>query len=145
MGSTSAPKVSVILTTFNRASVLGQTIEDILNQTFSDFELLIADDCSSDDTRDVCAGYAKQDKRIRYQRNQVNRGMPDNLNLAIQASVGEYVANLHDGDKYDQTLLEKWKEALDRAPNAAFVFNQYRVICAGESSERIYAESLPAV
>ena len=121
-----APKVSVVLTTYRRAHILGETIESILRQTYQDFELLIQDDCSPDDTETVGRFYEKRDPRVRYRRTRKNVGMPENLNEGIQASRGEYVANLHDGDIFDPTLLEKWSAALDAYPNAAFVFNAYR-------------------
>ena len=78
--------VSVVLTTYNRASLVGKTIESILNQTFRDFELIVCDDCSSDSTEQVCAEYAGRDPRVRYIRNNKNVGMPKNLNTGIRGS-----------------------------------------------------------
>lgn len=126
MGST--PPVSVCLTTYNRASVLPETIDSLLAQSFPDFELIIQDDCSKDETEVVCRGYQARDSRIRYQRNHQNLKMPGNLNAAIQRATGEYVANVHDGDLYRPDLIEKWKRALDEVPKAAFVFNDYEAI-----------------
>jgi len=90
--------VSVCLVTYNRAGVLAETIESILNQTFSDFELIISDDCSTDNTETVCRKYAEKDGRIKYFRNEKNLSMPANLNLAISRARGQYIANLHDGE-----------------------------------------------
>lgn len=120
--------VSVCLVTYNRATVLPETIESILGQTFSDFELIISDDCSPDDTEKVCRDYAKRDSRIRYFRNEANLGMPGNLNVAIRRSRGRYIANLHDGDIFREDLLEKWKGALDRYPSAGLVANHYEYL-----------------
>lgn len=119
------PEVSICLTTYNRAHVLGATIESILAQTFADFELIISDDNSPDGTRALCESYAAKDARIRYYRNEQNLKMPGNLNHAISKATGRYVANLHDGDIYQPDLIRKWKEALDRYPEALFVFNGY--------------------
>ena len=135
--------VSVVLTTYNRASLVSKTIGSILNQTFRDFELIICDDCSSDLTEQVCAEYARRDPRVRYIRNDRNVGMPGNLNTGIQASRGAYVANIHDGDTYCPTLLERWKRALDEAPKAAFVFNEYRIVDAAGSETKVYREPFP--
>jgi hypothetical protein len=79
---------------------------------------------------------------VRYRRNAKNLRMPGNLNAAIAEARGVYVANLHDGDVYRADLLEKWSGALDRHPNAAFVFNQYE---SGELGGpiKIYACDLP--
>lgn len=139
-----APPVSVVLTTWNRAALVGKTIESILNQTFRDFELIICDDCSPDSTAEVCAEYVRRDSRVRYIRHEANLGMPGNLNAGIRAARGAYVANLHDGDLYCPTLLEKWKQALDSAPSAAFVFNQYRIIDAAGSEVKVYRQGFPA-
>ena len=122
------PKVSVVLTTYNRAHILGATIDSILSQTLQDFELIICDDASKDGTEQVCREYEKQDRRVRYLRGAKNVGMPGNLNAGIKACAADYVANLHDGDFYDSSLLEKWAAALDSSPRAAFVFNAYRQI-----------------
>lgn len=129
--------VSVCLTTWNRAPVLARTLESILTQTFSDFELIIGDDCSQDETEEVCRHYEAKDHRVRYFRNQTNLGMPGNLNATIERALGNYIANLHDGDVYHPELLAKWKQALDQYPSAAFVFNDYRAVLA-DGSEHIY-------
>jgi glycosyltransferase EpsE len=119
-------EVSVILTTYNRSGQLSGTIESILNQSFSNFELIICDDCSSDDTQKICEKYAVQDSRVRYIRNEHNLKMPENLNNGIRAAQGIYIANLHDGDIYRCDLIEKWKTTLDVNKEAAFVFNDYK-------------------
>jgi len=59
-------RVSVVLTTYNRASVLARTIEEILKQTLTDFELIVSDDCSVDATTEVVRAYEKRDSRVRY-------------------------------------------------------------------------------
>lgn len=122
--------VSICLTTYNRASVLPVTLDSLLTQDYADFELIISDDCSTDGTEDICRDYASRDSRILYRRNKSNVRMPDNLNKAIRETRGEYIAIAHDGDVYRPDLISAWKNALDRVPSAAFVFNAY------ESRER---------
>lgn len=119
------PKISAILVAYNRAAFLPQTLDSLLAQSLGDFELIVSDDCSSDGTREVCMDYARRDPRIRYRCNPVNLRMPGNLNAALAEAVGEYVAILHDGDIYRADLFERWSDALDRHPDAAFVFNAY--------------------
>lgn len=126
------PKVTAVLVAYNRAPKLPRTLDSVLAQSLRDFELIISDDCSTDDTAEICADYARRDPRIRYRRNPRNLGMPGNLNAALLNARGEYLAILHDGDTYRHDLLEKWAAALDRHPKAAFVFNAY----AYESVER---------
>ena len=118
--------VSVVLVTYKRAEFLPRTLDGILNQTYRNFELLICDDCSPDNTQAVCEDYVKRDARIRYIRNPSNLGMPGNLNSGIKKANCELIANLHDGDIYYPTLLEKWRAALLEYPRAGFVFNIYR-------------------
>ena len=106
--SPGTPKVSVVLTTYKRAHLLPATIDSILAQTFRDFELVISDDCSPDETEKGGREYERSDARVRYRRGAKNVGMPGNLNAGILATSGEYIANLHDGDEYDPTLIERW-------------------------------------
>lgn len=134
--------VSVCLVTYNRAELLPRTLESILSQEFSDFELIISDDGSIDHTEEICLEYARRDSRIRYMRNKKNLGMPGNLNVSIQAATGDYVANLHDGDLYRSDLILKWKEALDTYPTAAFSFNAYQTLDF-YGNTRIYREKYP--
>jgi glycosyltransferase involved in cell wall biosynthesis len=138
-----ALRVSICLVTYNRSAELCKTLDSLLVQTFSDFELIICDDCSPDNTQQICLKYEKRDSRIRYRRNRRNLGMPGNLNSSILASSGEYIANLHDGDIYDPTLLEKWSRSLDAYPQAAFVFNAYRDLDTDGKERVIYREPLP--
>jgi len=71
--------VSVVLTTYNRASLLRETLESILKQSYGDFELIISDDCSTDNTESICREYSQRDPRIQYYRNENNLDMPGNL------------------------------------------------------------------
>jgi len=122
------PPVSICLTTYKRAAVLPPTVDSILAQTYGDFELIIQDDCSPDETAEICREYERKDRRVRYYRNTTNLRMPGNLNAAIQNATGNYVANLHDGDVYRPDLIARWKASLDAVPNASFVFNAYEVV-----------------
>jgi len=116
-------KVSVCLLTYNRAEWLPQTVETILAQSLRDFELVISDNCSSDETEHLCHELETRDGRIRYYRNNTNLGMTGNYQAALERTIGEHVAYLHDDDLYHPDLLTKWADALDRYPSAAFVFN----------------------
>jgi glycosyltransferase involved in cell wall biosynthesis len=136
------PSVSVVLVTYNRASLLDSTIASIVKQTMADFELIIADDASPDHTGDICRRWGLLDNRIRYDRRPNNVGMPQNLNLGVLASVGPYVAILHDDDVYSPTLLEEWKGCLDESPKAAFVFNAYQALDDRDQPHTLFREPL---
>ena len=135
------PRISVVVTTYNRAAQLAATLDSILAQTCADFELIVSDDCSPDRTESLVREYMRRDPRVRYRRNPHNLRMPGNLNAGIAEARGRYVANLHDGDLYRSDLLEKWSGALDRWPNAAFVFNQYEL--GSPAADRLYQPDLP--
>ncbi len=115
--------VSIVLITYNRAERLKLSIQDILDQTFKNFELIICDDCSTDSTEEVCRHFAAQDNRIRYFRQSANLQMPGNLNFGIKKSTCEYVAILHDGDRFRADLIEQWYNALSTHKSVGFVFN----------------------
>ncbi len=138
------PEVSVVLTTYNRADALRETLDTMIAQTFRDFELIICDDASKDRTKDVAMEYVARDPRIRYHRNEPNLGMPGNLNSGIRLAKGQFVANVHDGDLYDPTLLEKWTAAMRQSPNVAFVFNQYRHLDENGAVARVTFEEVPS-
>jgi len=115
--------VSIVLVTYNRAERLKLSITDILNQSFKDFELIICDDCSTDDTEVVCQEFCAVDSRVRYHRHSSNQQMPANLNFGIQQSIHEYVAFLHDGDRFRSDLIQRWYDAISANESVGFVFN----------------------
>lgn len=88
--------VSVIIPTFNRSSVLDMCMRSILNQTVSvdTYEVIIVDDCSSDDTPEKCRHYAERYKNVRYLRNQVNQGLASTRNNGISAAEGKLLVFL---------------------------------------------------
>lgn len=117
------PFVSICLLTYNRASQIGTSIESLLAQSHSDFELIINDDNSPDDTEAVCREYESRDPRVRYCKNTTNLRYAGNQNIAIERAKSDYVAIVHDGDIYRPDLIEKWTHALVVNPTAALVFN----------------------
>jgi glycosyltransferase involved in cell wall biosynthesis len=139
------PPVSICLLTYNRGRLLPATIDSLLSQSFGDFELIVSDDCSTDDTEDVCRDYEKRDQRIVYRRNADRLKMPGNLNAAICQARGGMVANLHDGDIYRVDLLQKWTAALADSPDAAFVFNAYECFDPKTKQHRIERHDFPPV
>jgi len=115
-------KVSVCVTTYNRATLLGHTLRSLADQTRPPDELIVSDNCSSDNTQEVVDKWKTHFRRFIYNRNTRNLYMPGNLNAGLKLATGKYVANLHDADVFDPTLLEKWERALDTYPSAGFVF-----------------------
>jgi len=110
----SAPKVSVILTTRNRATLLRRAVKSVLGQTYVDFELLIVDDASTDSTADAVEAF--KDERIRYIRRTVAGGGSAARNTGIEAAAGEYIAFLDDDDEWFPGKLEKQVSVMEKAP-----------------------------
>ena len=98
-------KVSIIVTTFNRAHMVIETIDSILNQTFNDFELIVVDNCSSDNTEEVIKAYT--DERIRYFKHDNGGIIAVNRNYGINQARGEYLAFCDDDDLWLPEKLEK--------------------------------------
>lgn len=99
------PKVSVVVPAFNRATTIGRSIDSVLNQTFDDFELIIVDDASTDDTIGVVAQYT--DRRIRLLRHSANGGVSAARNTGLQTARGQYVAFLDSDDEWSPRKLAK--------------------------------------
>ena len=116
------PKLSICLTTYNRAALLDRTLETLAKQPRPPDELIVSDDCSTDRTAEIATKWKGAFREFVYRRNEWNLNMPGNLNATIAVASGEYIANLHDGDLYAPSLLEEWERALDAHPTAGFVF-----------------------
>jgi len=114
------PQVSVIIPTYNRARFLDEAIQSVLNQRFQDFELIVVDDGSSDDTPELVAQIS--DSRIRYVRHEENRGISAALNTGIQASRGEYIARLDSDDIWLSKMLATQIQALNTHPKAGLAY-----------------------
>ncbi|MFI5323865.1 MAG: glycosyltransferase family 2 protein, partial [Thermodesulfobacteriota bacterium] len=99
------PRVSVIIPTYNRLILLKNSVSSVLSQTYRDFELLVIDDCSTDDTYDEMAKIA--DKRVRYIKNTSNKGISATRNIALSNTNGKYIAFLDDDDEWMPDKLEK--------------------------------------
>lgn len=98
------PQVSVILCTYNRAEYLEKCIESVINQTFKDWELLIVDDGSDDNTFELVDPYIKEIANIRYLKHQ-NRKLALSKNAGIQASFGQYITFIDSDDQYKSNHL----------------------------------------
>jgi len=117
-GSPDAPKVSVVMAVYNGMPYLPEAIDSILGQTFGDFEFVIVDDCSTDETPRVLAEYAQRDPRIRVITNSANLGVAASLAAGVEAALGEYVARIDADDWYHPSRLEKMVTFLDEHPEA---------------------------
>jgi glycosyltransferase involved in cell wall biosynthesis len=105
--------VSIILPTYNGARFIGQSIDSVLSQTFENFELIIIDDGSTDNTDGIVGRYS--DKRIRYIKNQTNLGLQKSLNMAIAHARAGLIARIDDDDFWnDKNKLKKQIEIFEQ-------------------------------
>ena len=120
-------RVTIIIPTYNRAHLVHEAIDSVLDQTFTDFELLVVDDGSTDNTADVVQGY--RDPRLRYLA-QSNQGAAAALNAGLRAAQGEYLAFLDSDDLFHVDKLERQVRFLDGEPEAGLVFTGHRTMDA---------------
>jgi glycosyltransferase involved in cell wall biosynthesis len=114
------PKVSVLIPTYNSAQFLDETIQSVLSQTFPDYEIIIVDNQSTDNTDKIIEKY-KLDSRIRYYKNSVNIGMTGNWNQCLLYANGEYIKFLMSDDKFHPHLLEKFINVMDKNPDVSVI------------------------
>jgi glycosyltransferase involved in cell wall biosynthesis len=122
------PRVALGMPVYNGENYLREALDDILAQTFRDFELVICDNASTDRTGEICREYAARDPRIRYVRNSSNIGGSPNFNRVFALSDGEYYAWVAHDDRRAPTYLERCVAVLDREPDVSVCFTGTRDI-----------------
>jgi glycosyltransferase involved in cell wall biosynthesis len=127
-------KVSVCIPTYNRAKYLAYSVDSVLNQTYKDFELIICDDASTDNTPEIVNHW--KDARIRYIRHPENIKRCRNMRSGFEAATGEYFLKFDDDDGITSEFLAKTVEILDKYPKVDFVCTDHWIINAkGERDE----------
>jgi len=121
------PKISVILTSYNHGNYIRESIDSVLRQTFTDLELLILDDASSDDSWTIIKSYS--DERIKLFRSQVNGEISPLIEKVIREdATGEYIAIHHSDDVWELEKLSKQMAYIDERPEIGAVFTWVQVI-----------------
>ncbi|WP_236639514.1 glycosyltransferase family 2 protein [Exiguobacterium sp. SH5S4] len=100
-------KISIVMPAYNAEKYIEESIISVMSQTYETWELLVIDDCSSDDTLKIVDRLQKIDKRIKVYKNEVNTGVSQTRNYGIKMSDGEWVAFLDSDDMWDEKKLEK--------------------------------------
>ena len=122
------PRVSIGLPVFNGENYLEETLDSILAQTYTNFELIISDNASTDRTEEICRAYAAKDRRIRYYRNEQNLGATWNFNRVFELSTGEYFKWAAHDDLCTPEYLERCVEILDHEPNVVLCYPKTKII-----------------
>jgi len=114
-------RVSIIMAAFNAEKYIAQSIESLINQTYTDFELILIDDGSEDETKKIIKQFSENDDRIIPVFNEKNLGLTKNLNYGIKISKGEFIARMDADDISYVTRLEKQLNFLDNNPKIDLV------------------------
>ena len=101
------PKVSVCIPSYNYEAFISEAIRSVLSQTYKNIELIVIDDCSSDNTEEIVNKYLGIDKRLRFYKNKKNVGMAANWNLCLQNARGKYAKILCADDVLEPDCIEK--------------------------------------
>lgn len=114
-------KVSVVITSYNYDKYIKDAIESVLNQTYSDFELVIIDDCSTDNSVNIINQF--EDERIKFIQNEQNLGLKNSMQKAISCCTGEWIAFLESDDLWLPDTLEKRLACAEKYPQIGIIFN----------------------
>ena len=121
------PKVSILIPTFNRADYLKMAIDSAVNQTYPNVEILVLDDCSTDDTVSLLKAYSNI-KNVTFIRNERNIGFIKNWNKAVSLSSGEYIKIMGDDDILENNCIAEQVKILNECPDVGVVCCNYHII-----------------
>lgn len=136
-----SPKISIVLPCYNGAKMLGSAIESILAQTFQDWELIVVNDCSTDNTLEVAQLYADKDARVRVVSNKKNSKLPATLNHGFREARGEYWTWTSDDNLLLPNFCQEMNDYLDSHPEVGFVVSDEQHI--DEAGNIMYANRMP--
>ncbi len=139
---TANPLVSIIMPTYNCAQFIGKTIESVLTQTYVNWELIIIDDCSADNTKEIVSRYMATDGRIKYDQLEKNFGAAVARTTAMQRAQGSYMAFLDSDDLWYPQKLEKQVQFMENTGHAFTCTSYEQVNETGKPLGRII-KSIP--
>jgi len=122
------PLVSIIIPTYNRAEFLNKKIQNILNQTYKNIEIIIVNDCSTDNTIEVVKSYIEKGHNIRLFSNEINKKLPASINVGLRYAIGKYIAWTPDDDVHNEDAIETMVKYLENNKNTDIVFTDYLLI-----------------
>jgi glycosyltransferase involved in cell wall biosynthesis len=142
MISKRSPKVSIGIPLFNAEMYISETLESLLNQTYVNFEGLISDNGSTDQTQEICRQYELKDKRIRYHRNENNLGAAANYNLVFRETNGEYFKWMAYDDPIAPDFLERCIAVLDSQPDVSICYTKALILDENGKAVEKYSHDL---
>ena len=120
--NTSEKKVSIVLPVYNGEQFLSLSIESVLSQTYQNWELIIVNDCSTDNSPAIMEKYVEKDPRIRIIHNAENQKLPESLNIGFRAARGDYFTWTSDDNMYKPDAIETMVSVLDTHPECGLVY-----------------------
>ncbi|MEQ9455109.1 MAG: glycosyltransferase [Phycisphaeraceae bacterium] len=120
-----SPRVSLVITLYNRAGYVAEAIESVLAQTFEDWELVVWDDGSTDGSGEIARGYAERDERVRYVRDERNRGMYFALHDGLALTAGGYLGWVDSDDRLLAGALERCVGVLEARAEVGMVYTDH--------------------
>lgn len=120
--SDTAKKVSVVMPVYNAQRFIKDAIDSVLNQSYTDFEFIIVDDCSTDNSYEIMSEYAKNDSRVKVYKNEQNKGVSYTRNVGVCKAKGEYVALIDSDDMWECNKLEKQINVFKTQPETDICF-----------------------
>ena len=129
--------VSIITPTFNCGKFIVKMIDSVLSQTYTDWELIVSDDCSMDNTKDIIRPYLEKDSRIKYICNEKNSGAAVTRNKALKVAKGRWIAFLDSDDLWEPTKLEKQIKFMEEN-GYAFSYHEYKEIDEQDKELGVY-------
>lgn len=125
-------KITCILPTYNQSRYLSQSVNSILCQSFPDFELIVINDCSADNTAQILENYASTDSRIKIIHNKTNLKLPRTLNVGLDKAGGDYITWMSSDSYYDPKAFEVMLKALEDNPDVGLVSTQFKIFGSRE-------------
>lgn len=144
------PKISLIMSVYNGEDYLSEAIGSVINQTFTDWELIVINDCSTDSTAEILREFALKDERIKVHTNEVNLRLPSSLNRALEVARGSYIARMDADDICLPDRLQKQYAFMEEHADVAlsscrFMTLKNGVIASGGCGGRSDSEAIKAL
>ena len=136
-------KISIVLPVYNGSEYLAESIESVLAQTYANWELIIVNDCSTDNTLAIASDFANKDARIKVFSNKENLKLPNTLNAGFEHATGEYYTWTSDDNKYKPDALRVMVECLEKNPDAVMVYTNYTTIDSSGTTIKLVNELGP--
>jgi len=125
--------VSICIPTYNRANMVNRTIESALDQTYPHIEVIVVDDCSTDNTDEIVASF--NDPRLKYVKNSRNLGQFQNCNLCLDIAKGKYIHILHSDDYIEPDFTRICVSFLEDHPEVSLTYSSAHFTCGDEKQE----------